>query len=115
MTLFLRTKDGKTIIDMELWTKSMPENKDHTYHEISCSIDIKNYSEKLIELHNKDCHYQFIEAIDHLSEVRRWLWEFYFMNKKNDGSDENYKKILGILRKKLDAAALNFDLVRVED
>ena len=52
MTYFLRDKNNRTILDLEFWTKTDYESsKDskHTYHEISASIDIANYSKFLVD------------------------------------------------------------------
>ena len=51
MTHFIRDKNNKTILDLEFWTKTNYESdgSKHTYHEISASIIINNYSKFLLE------------------------------------------------------------------
>jgi hypothetical protein len=122
MTLFLRNKNNDTILDLELWVKT---EDGKSFVELSSNIDIKNYSYLLInqpddfkhpddvvgEISNKQL--EIIATFDHLSELRGWLWEVYFMTKQN--TPEEYDNILKELRTFLGNIAKEYDLIYVED
>lgn len=110
MTLFLRNEKNQTLVDIELWIKN---EEQWSYVEISCTVDIMNYSELLIDTYEKSK----LEAgllmldFDDLSEIRDWLWEDYFGSKKN--TEHYYDEVLVALKEKLNkyAKSLNLNLV----
>jgi 2-oxo-4-hydroxy-4-carboxy--5-ureidoimidazoline (OHCU) decarboxylase len=73
MTIFLRNRQNKTIVDIELM-----KNLD-----ISVSIDIEEYSKLLLEQPGKLEQYKLIKAFSFISELRGWLWEVFYVNSKN--------------------------------
>lgn len=64
MVHFLRNTNNRTIIECDVYKEDL-----HT------SVDVKNYSMVLIDMHNHDRHYPFINDIDNLSEIRGLWWE----------------------------------------
>ena len=107
MTLFLRTEKGETILDLEIYIKTEDGN---SFVEISSSIDIKNYS--LFLLKNFDIYTlkqgKIIADFDQLSELRGWLWEVYFMNKKN--TEKAFDNVLSEIKKILINIAKKYNL-----
>ena len=90
MIYFLRNNKNETIVDLEFYGDSYPDGTD--MHEMSVSIDIRNYSKYLLS-QPVERHDHIIGLFDQLSEHRGWLWENYYMTKKNIGSEEDGKKI----------------------
>lgn len=109
MTLFLRNRDGKTLVDIELYTKT---DGSYSYVEVSSSINIENYSLLLLDT-IKNHQYEIIGLFDELSELRGWLWEVYFCSTKNTKAE--YANVLAELRKYLRKIAHDYDLQYVED
>lgn len=68
MTYYLRTKDGKTILDCEV-----------TETDIHCSVDLINFTNKLLEYILTFDDYAkvkfFISVIDDLLNIRATYWE----------------------------------------
>jgi len=110
MTLFLRTKNNHTILDLDVWVKT---EDDHSFVEISSSVDIKNYSILLIAEKEKFKQIQMINDFDELSELRGWLWEVYFSSKVN--KPEYYDDVVGKVKKMLVIIANRYELYLVED
>lgn len=109
MTLFLRTKNNETIVDLDIWIK-----KDNIpYVEISCSINIKNYSLLLLRNPNPRKQLEIITDFDQLDEIRGWLWEVYFATKKN--TEKEYSNVLREVKWILSKVAEKYDLHLVED
>lgn len=105
MTLFLRDKNNNTLLDMEVYVKD-------DCVEISSSVIIDNYSRLLLSA-KKEKQEEIIGYFDFLSEFRGWLWENYFMGRRNT-SDE-YDTVLNGVRKILDEIGSKTGLHRVED
>lgn len=108
MILFLRSKNNKTIVDMEL------TGKDQKDINISCVVDIDEYTKKFVELFtlDKDKAYKFSEEMSFVQEIRGWLFEYYLIETRNNFSYEN---LLTILRMYLRKIASIYDLITVED
>lgn len=110
MTLFLRNDKNQTLVDIELWIK---KEELWSYVEISCSIDIIHYSELLIKTYKESKHDAsvLILTFDELSEIRGWLWNVYFQNKKN--TEYYYDEVLAALKKILEkySKQLNLNLI----
>ena len=105
MTLFLRDKKNKTVVDVELY-------KTEGHIELSVFIDIAQYS-KLLLATEKEKQDPIIEAFDFLSELRGWLWEIHFMGRKN--IDSEFEEVQGKVRSFLDDIGKLTGLHRVED
>ena len=105
MTLFLRDKTNKTVVDIELYKKD-------GCIELSSYVDIIAYSKILL---NTAANKQqaTIEVFAFISELRGWLWENYFMGRKNTADE--FDKVLFKVREFLDALGQVTDLHRVED
>ena len=89
MIYYLRNEKNQTLFDLEFWTE---EQEGHTFHEISATVCIKEYSEFLLS-QPAEKQQMIIALFDQLSEYRGWLWENYYMAKRNTGDDEDYEKI----------------------
>lgn len=108
MILFIRSKKNRTIVDIEFYKKSEDGSE---YLELHSSIDIKEYSNFLLD--NLDKKNKIISTFNELSELRGWLWENYFMGRQNVVTE--YSNVLKILREMLHKIADDFDLNYVED
>lgn len=106
MTLFLRDKDNKTLADISLYKAS------DGYIELSSSVIIDNYSNFLLNAEEEKRN-DIITYFDVISELRGWLWEKYFMGRKN--TFDEYDNVVKELRKILDTIAKETGLHRVED
>jgi len=108
MTFYLRDKDNKTILDLEVWIKTEDER---SFVELSSCVNIKNYSMMLI---NGICKQQeVISDFDELSELRGWLWETYFAGRQN--TQEEYESVVKELKAILQKVADKYDLLVVQD
>jgi len=107
MTFYLKDKDGDVIIDCEYWVKT---EDGHEFLEISSGINVIPYSKLLISETEKEDPEVTVLAhlIDDLSELRGWLWEVYFMTKKN--TPEYYDDVLKELKEKFNAVAMALNL-----
>jgi tRNA C32,U32 (ribose-2'-O)-methylase TrmJ len=105
MTLFLRNEKNETILDLEVWVKT---EDSYSFVELSSSVDIKNYSLMLIKNTDKEKQIEMISDFDELSELRGWLWEVFFMVKKNEPKeyDSVVQELKVILKKVADNISL---------
>ena len=110
MILYLRDEKNRTILDLELYVKT---EDDRSFVELASSIDIKNYSLFLLNEKHPLRQSQIIRDFDELSELRGWLWESYFMVKKN--TKEEYDNVLEEVRKIIKKVADRHSLYYVED
>lgn len=110
MILFLRNEQNQTILDLDVWIKTEESN---SFVEISSSIDISNYSKMLIKNTDKIIQNQMIKDFYELSELRGWLWEIFFMGRKNDPNEFNL--VVKELKTILKTVAERYDLFLVED
>jgi hypothetical protein len=97
MIHFLRNKINHTIIECEVY-------KD----DLSAATNIENYSMMLIDLHNNDLRYPFINDISELDQIRGWWWEMAM-----DSGD--YKSIDEFVKEKFMKVAEEFELAYVTD
>jgi hypothetical protein len=97
MIHFLRNRRNQTIIECEVSTD-----------DLSSATNIENYSMMLIDLHNKDLHYPFINDISQLDEIRGWWWEMA----EDSGK---YKSIDDFVKEKFMEVAKKYDLNYVTD
>ena len=110
MTLFLRNEKNETILDLEVWVKT---EDSYSFVELSSSINIKNYSLMLIKNTDKEKQIEMISDFDELSELRGWLWEVFFMVKKNE--PEEYEFVVQELKVILKKVADKYGLFVVQD
>lgn len=111
MVLYLRTQTNKTIVDLEFWLKC---EGGHNFHELMVAIDIARYSMFLLSA-DPVTQADIIREFNEIDELRGWMWECYYSNKRNIGSEEDYDEILNHLRKKFRHLASIFNLMFVED
>lgn len=97
MVHFLRNDKNRTIIECEVYND-----------DLSSSTNIEEYSKMLLDLHRKDLHYMFIQAISDLDEIRGWWWE--------QGSEsDDYESIDAFVKEKFLSVAKKFKLNYVTD
>jgi hypothetical protein len=108
MTIFLRTPANKTLLDLEVWVK---KEDNYSFVELSAAINIKNYSEFL--LNNLDKKEEIVEDFQEISELRGWLWEVYFMEKNNTPSE--LTNVIVELKKYLGSIAHYYGLRLITD
>lgn len=109
MILFLRSKNNRTIVDIECFVKKEEEGKE--FIELHSSIIINEYSMFLLD--HLDKATEIIRDFDALSELRGWLWERYFMGGDNDPKE--YNNVIKALQEILKSVAEKYDLYYVED
>jgi len=97
MIHFLRNQRNQTIVECEVYG-----------NDLSAGTDIENYSVMLIDLHNRDLHYPFINDISQLDEIRGWWWEMA----KDSGE---YKSIDDFVKDKFIEVAQKHNLNYVTD
>ncbi|MFW6247219.1 MAG: hypothetical protein ACOC22_03560 [bacterium] len=121
MILFLRDQSNRTIVDIDIWNELEHNDKNEVtrrYTEISVSVDILRYSIKFLQL-LKDTDIptetatHYVSDIHHLSELRGWLWEQFYMTGDNDGS--HIDNIIKEVNSMLDGVAKKYNLVVVQD
>lgn len=110
MILYLRNKENKTILDVDIWIKK--EDGD-SFVELSSSINIKNYSLMLLKNIDNEKQLEMISDFETLSNLRGWLWEVFFMTKQNE--PEEYDLAVTELKAILKKIADKYDLRVVQD
>ena len=115
MIYFLRDKDNNTIIETECWVKTdyNSDGSKHEYVEISSSVDVMHYSSYLLELGKSEEALDFIITINALSELRRWLWESFFM--VNDNTPNKLDDVRAKISEFYSDSAKNLNLNFVTD
>lgn len=111
MIYYLRNKKYENLFEIEFYTATIDG---YTHHELSASVYIKGYSEFLLS-QPVEKQSMIIQLFEQLSEYRGWLWETFYMTKKNEGSYEDYNKITDHLYKLFTGLAEQFDLNYVTD
>ena len=104
MTLFLRTKENKTICECDFFTD------ENGSLDVVCGISVINYTELIFKF-----PYSIIKvasAIEYLYGMRGFLWE---CNKEVMGKDGDKEKAIAIVRKEYEKVAQLLDLSVVED
>lgn len=125
MTLFLRDEHDRSIVDMEVWQTEREDGSPSM--DISTAIDIKPYSHFLLmaymdllgnqEMNTNQTYdelFDLIKDFEDLQEMRGWLHEVYMMSDK-PVTDEDFYKVLEILRERLKDIAQKYDLHYTED
>lgn len=117
MVLYLRDKKGNSIYEASIWVKTDYEKdgSSHRYVDLSTSIYIEAYSKLLISVLDfgfKSTSMEvnnLIHTFDDLSELRGWMWENYFMDKKNTPDEINHviKEVREILERVAEKYKLN--------
>lgn len=110
MTLFIRDKDSKTIVDCEIWNTN---EDDRIYTKISTSIDIKSYSKFLLNTTDRSIKLDIIETFSYIQELSEWLVYGYYSSGSNNGEDLD--DIKNEVKKFFTEVCNRFDLEYVED
>ena len=107
MIWYLRNQKNKTVFEVEVWTNQIDNWR---FVEVSPSVNIQNYSILLLEsTHQINMIWDFYK----LSELRGWLWEEFFVGKKNDV--KYYDEVIEELRIKLEWIAGKYNLLLIQD
>ena len=109
MTIYLRNEENETILDLEVWVKT---EDSISFCELRSVIDIKNYSLMLLDTSQK-VQAELIADFDQISELRGWLWETYFMGRKNE--EKEIDGVIGQLKMILKKVADKYGLYLVTD
>jgi len=111
MVLYLRNKRNKDIAEVEINVKT-DRDDGSKYVELSCAIDIKGYSKLLLETPVENQKH-LIAEFDNFSELRGWMWEVYFMKKKN--TPDELDGVIAEVKAMLKSLATKYELCTVED
>jgi len=107
MIWYLRNQKNETVFEVEVWTNQIDN---WCFVEVSPSVNIQNYSILLLEsTHQINMIWDFYK----LSELRGWLWEEFFVGKKNDV--KYYDEVIEELRIKLEWIAGKYNLLLIQD
>lgn len=92
----LITEDSKTILTLEIGLEQLRKEPNL---EIRSTINLKTYSDFLMEIINVTEMEAFIECFDEISTLREWMWDEFFANKPNVAVyfDEVVKHVKNIL------------------
>jgi hypothetical protein len=108
MILYLRNKENRTIVDVEIYVKKQ-NNKE--FVELRSVIVIETYSKFLLE--NIKIANQIINDFQIISELRGYMWEDYFLEK--DNTPEELNNVIKIVSEHLKNIGKKFDLTFVTD
>lgn len=89
MTIYLRTSENKTVVDIELNFATMST-------DLQVAINIKEYSKILQEYfinHSDRETDQLVKDFSELSELRGWFWENYMEYSENPNAKECKQEI----------------------
>ena len=113
MIHFLRDSKNRSILDLELFVKhpkSLGEEGE-PYIELYSNVLIEPYSDFLLDNLNESA--AIIRDFDELSQLRGWLWEVYFMSKKNE--EKYFDDVQNIISNKLRLIAKKYQLSYITD
>lgn len=114
MVLFLRDNRNESLLDLEIVKARNNENKLYSYVELHSNVCVEPYSRFLLD--NLDKSERIIEVFEELSDLRSWLWEYYFPSVVNEeNTAKYYDDVLKRLRELIKGVAKEFDLAYVED
>lgn len=105
MTLFLRDKNNQTVLDVDFY-------KNEGALELSAVVCIIPYSRLLLSL-DSNMQYEAMVYFEALQELRGWLWETWFMGRRNTADE--YDAVLKDLREQLKDVAQKYGLWYTED
>ncbi len=108
MTIYLRTKENKTVVDMEV-----SETMFGT--DISVAVIISEYSKILLESCKRTYDWlpeSVIEDFTEIDEIRGWFWEIYMENL--DGTP-SFKDATDAIIEKLRPIAEKYELSIITD
>jgi hypothetical protein len=85
MTIYLRTENNNTILDLEVW-RAKEGNID-----VRGGVPIREYSKLLLA--NQDKAQLAIDGFDDVDNIRRWYWEVYNESYPNHSMNELMQEI----------------------
>ena len=107
MIWYLRNQKNETLFEVEVWINRID---DWQFVEVSPAINIQNYSHMLLKSKQQ---FELIEDFDELEELRGWLWEVFFVGKKNDV--KYYDQAVEAIGHKLKWIADKYNLLLIQD
>jgi len=108
MILYLRNKNNRTIVDVEIYVK---RDEKHEFVELRSVVVIDTYSKFLLE--NLDKSDEVIDVFSRISELRGFMWEDYFMDR--DNTPDELKNVVKMVGDFLKDVAKKYDLYYVTD
>ncbi len=108
MILYLRNKNNRTIVDIEIFVK---RDEKHEFVELRSVVVIDTYSKFLLE--NLDKSDEVIDVFSRISELRGFMWEDYFMDR--DNTPDELKNVVRMVGDLLKDVASKYDLYYVTD
>jgi len=108
MTLFLRNKNNRSIVDIDIYVKTEEGRK---FVELNSSVIIDTYSDFL--MNNLNNANEIIDTFTYISDLRGWLWESYFAGEEND--PERLQDVIKEVKSFLKGVATKYELYYVED
>ena len=108
MTIYLKNDRGDVLFECEYWIKTVEGIEHNKFLEISTGINILHYSQLLVDSIPSQNHMQVINNFTTLNDLRGWLWESWFMGRKNDPNE--YNEVYSALRNIIDGAANDLGL-----
>jgi hypothetical protein len=108
MILYLRNKNNRTIVDIEIFVKRDEKQK---FVELRSVVVIDTYSEFL--LNNLDKSDEVIDVFSRISKLRGFMWEDYFMDR--DNTPDELKNVVRMVGDFLKDVATKYGLYYVTD
>ena len=96
MVHFLRDKNNNTLLEAMVYVDGYEHGEGKDYVEVRSGINVIHYSAFLLTASDRKTQNKIINIFYDLDELRGWLWENYFMVKKNIASEkDNVEKEVG--------------------
>ena len=106
MTIFIRNKKNRSLVEIEVYS-----NKDGTCKDISSGVVIDTYSELLLNEENKDAQQYIVSRFSDIDELRAWYWEVF----NGDGENPTTKQTTDAIMEIIKPICLKLDLGIVTD
>lgn len=109
MVLYLRDKDRKTYVDVEIYVKKR-EDGSGDYVELHSAVILNNYSQLLLS--NLERSQEIISDFSELDELRGWLWENFLMS-NNTGKE--YHRVIDAVAEIMTKIGEKYSLFVIQD
>jgi hypothetical protein len=113
MVLFLRNKENKTIVEVDLYKEKYDDGSGY-YLDCMPYINIPKYSDILIKLKTREEQVECIDYFDKIDKLRMWLNEVYKPNNKGV-PDSEFGNVKNEMKSLFLEVANKYDLYYVED
>lgn len=102
----LKTKDNKVIATVEVGVERLVKEPKV---EIRAIVDLRNYSERMLNVNSKDELEKFIDTFATIADLRNWMWDEYFAMKRNVESE--FEGVAKHIKNILMAATIDHNLI----